>query len=82
MCCEKWLQGVGAFPDPAEQEDPNKSRGAGCPVLMCHFMACQNGYWVTPTHSVMKMGIFLILLETRKNRFFMTALIAPARSHI
>ena len=53
MCCEKWLQGVGAFPDPAEQEDPNKYRGAGCPVLMCHFMACQNGYWVTPTHSVM-----------------------------
>ena len=54
MCREKWLQGVGAFPDPAEQEDSNKSRGAGCPVLMCHFMACQNGYWVTPTHSVMK----------------------------
>ena len=29
MCCEKWLQGVGAFPDPAEQEVPNKSRGGG-----------------------------------------------------
>ena len=42
MCCEKWLQGVGAFPDPAEQEEPNKSRGGGMVSFDKPFWACQN----------------------------------------